>query len=377
MDSTHRNALLKSLAITIADYRLNEIAPITPAHVEKWLNQFEPTDQPVILTEMLSIMQRFYFSRAKAKDCLRNFLKIDVIGAHNSEPLRLLAHVDFLHLQHEISSQEALLQLVDEILNEDYNFSLDDCGTASVHTYIYIDDASYTGSRLRYDMTTGAGAPAWIVNTAPPNCKLFIYNIAFHTGAQKYAMSYINQAAQRKSIGVYKREARMIDTRRLPGSKVEFLWPDSVPNDPAVSSYMSRFYPVRAEKNWRNDIVLRGQGIPNQETLFPSPDARKIIEKAFLLKGSQIINVCRNPSLSMRPLGFEKIPSLGFGTFFVTYQNISNNCPLVLWWGNPTLPATHPLSVWYPLFPRRTNVQSQMAIRDIITEDNLLDDHPF
>ena len=57
----------------------------------------------------------------------------------------------------------------------------------------------------------------------------------------------------------------------------------------------------------------------------------------------------------MRPLGFMKLVSLGFGTFFVTYRNIANNCPLVLWWGDPDFPMTHPIGIWYPLFPRRRN----------------------
>jgi ATP-dependent DNA helicase RecQ len=37
----------------------------------------------------------------------------------------------------------------------------------------------------------------------------------------------------------------------------------------------------------------------------------------------------------------------------VTYRNCPNNAPLVLWYGNPSLPRSHPLSKWWPLFPRR------------------------
>jgi hypothetical protein len=40
-----RHELLESLANTLADYRQGEISPITPNHVEKWLNQFDPGDQ--------------------------------------------------------------------------------------------------------------------------------------------------------------------------------------------------------------------------------------------------------------------------------------------------------------------------------------------
>src|SRR5450755_4549701 len=76
--------------------------------------------------------------------------------------------------------------------------------------------------------------------------------------------------------------------------------------------------------------------------------------------------------LCPRVLGFMKLISLGFGTFFVTYRNISNNCPLVLWWGDPSYPSTHPLGKWYPLFPRRTNIS-----RAIITEEQIFNELPL
>jgi len=62
-----------------------------------------------------------------------------------------------------------------------------------------------------------------------------------------------------------------------------------------------------------------------------------------------------NPAPSMRPLGFEKLESLGFGSLFITYRNIANNCPLALWYGNPDYSPPHPLGLWYPLFPRRSS----------------------
>lgn len=34
------------------------------------------------------------------------------------------------------------------------------------------------------------------------------------------------------------------------------------------------------------------------------------------------------------PLGYNLTPSLGFGSFCATDLNISNTCPIVLWWGN-------------------------------------------
>jgi hypothetical protein len=70
-----RTRLLASVASIISDYRQGEIAPITPAHVERWLNQFERPAQMTILIEMESLLWRHYFSRARIKACFRKFWK--------------------------------------------------------------------------------------------------------------------------------------------------------------------------------------------------------------------------------------------------------------------------------------------------------------
>ena len=57
-------------------------------------------------------------------------------------------------------------------------------------------------------------------------------------------------------------------------------------------------------------------------------------------------------------MGYEFLESLGFGSVFITYRNIANNCPLALWWGDTSFPPSHPFSKWYPLFPRKVNESS-------------------
>ena len=158
-----RGILLQSLARTISDFRRNEIAPITPTHIERWLNQFEAADQFTILAEMNSLMKRFYFSRIRVKECLRKFLSDDVLTTNN--PKVLLPHVYFLNIQNKGNSQSALLTIVDEILHEDYGCSIAMSGTGNIETYIYIDDCIFTGNRIRYDLTPGADAPV----TRKPN----------------------------------------------------------------------------------------------------------------------------------------------------------------------------------------------------------------
>ncbi len=165
----------------------------------------------------------------------------------------------------------------------------------------------------------------------------------------------ILSAARGKGISIDRKYFMLIDNRRTANTDLAFLWPERIVDDQAVHSYTTELAAFFTEKGWSANDLFRPATIPGEETLFSSPQARKVVERAFLKKGIQLATAGRQRAESIRPLGFEKISSLGFGTFFVTYRNIANNCPLVLWWGDPNLPATHPLGKWYPLFPRSTN----------------------
>ena len=59
----------------------------------------------------------------------------------------------------------------------------------------------------------------------------------------------------------------------------------------------------------------------------------------------------------MKPMGYKHDISLGFGAFFATDYNISNNCPLAFWWGSTEKTGTV-LEQWYPLLPREVNVKT-------------------
>lgn len=368
MNSSHRIALLQSLTDTIADYRQGEIPAITPAHVEKWLNQFDASDQPIILSEIDAFMKRYYFSRTRVKECLRLFLKEKVIG--NKLPWAVLPHVHFLNVQREGSSQGAMLQIVNEILLEDYDYNIWS-DTRRAHTFVYIDDGLFTGNRLRYDLTEGIDTPAWIPKEGLSNCRLMIYTIVGHMFGINYALRYVSQMANKKGMIVNRDHALLIDNTRSQNSNVEFLWPEVISGDSYVDLYIANLRAALMQRSWPDHNLFRPKGVPFQERFFSSPKARSIVERAFLQKGARIVSASQRPAESVRPLGFEKIGSLGFGTFFVTYRNIANNCPLVLWWGDPDYPTTHPLGMWYPLFPRRTNSQSGLI------KDTMQDEQPF
>jgi hypothetical protein len=89
--------------------------------------------------------------------------------------------------------------------------------------------------------------------------------------------------------------------------------------------------------------------------IFSCEENRKILENEFLNKGSMLLSD-DSFNKGIYPLGFSSYPSLGFGALCAFEFNISNTCPIVLWWGN--LQEGHnSLDKWYPLLPRRINTE--------------------
>lgn len=341
-----REVLLRSIASTIADFRSGEIPAISAPHVDRWVRQFDQADQLTILSEMHSILLRYYFTRAKAKAALRRFAQDVLVGASGSS--QILTKTHFLRLQPTVSSQGALLTLMDEILQEDFGHSVAACGQSSPESYVYIDDAIYTGNRLRCDMENGDDTPAWIRKQAPRASKLIVFTLASHARGFSYASSNVRYAAYPKAVDVAFYTALDIDDTYGLTSKAECLWPETWTGDPSVDAYVGSVSAKCIANGWTTNNLFRPTGVPSTEALFSSPAARRTVERAFLRAGCQLRALYAGPKLEMRPLGYEKLESLGFGTPFVTYQNIANNCPVVLWWSFD----------WYPLFPRRTNVRT-------------------
>lgn len=337
-----RETILRSVAAIIADYRQGEIPPPDAAHVGRWLAQFDPEDQPVLLSELDLLLQRLYLSRARCKEFLRAFLERLIDGR---DPEQALRHVQFLNLQTRGSSQHAMLELLEEVLREEYCFEAAGRTVEEPHTFLYLDDAIYTGNRLRYDLTAAAGrAEGGWLETAPPGSGLIIYTLATHLDGWSYAWSHIEREALRRDVQVTAFHGLALDNAKVPGGLVQCLWPERRVGDPFVEEYVRRLTAARGGEPW---FLFREPDTPPIETLFSSPSGRGIVERAFLRAGAFLHLNCAT-ARHQRPLGYEVLESLGFGSLFVTYRNIANNCPLALWWSRDP-------DVWYPLFPRRVN----------------------
>ena len=121
----------------------------------------------------------------------------------------------------------------------------------------------------------------------------------------------------------------MLEFKNLQRNPEEYdcFWPREVAEDDFVNNFVDIVRENAEEKGW-NPRLFRPKTIPPQENLFSSIQNREIIEKAFLEKGAYLCSLPKNRQHSMRPMGYEYLESLGFGSVFITYRNISNNCPL-------------------------------------------------
>lgn len=335
--------LIQSILETVKDYKMPTGMKMSFEHVDKWISQFDLNEQNLILEELNQILKKFYFSKSKVKEYLKSILSNNEI--FGEDVAKNLKKTNFLNIQTQGNSQKELLKIVDEILQEEYEIDIKECYGSDL--YFYIDDCVFTGNKFRYDIVP------WINNNNfKQGAKLITYHIALHKMGWKYAYKYINNAAKLKNLKVECWRRILINNEKKYNSDIETLWPLKV-NDCDVINYYNRIKEICEDRGWDSHL-FRSPFIHINEVLFSSSQARKIIETAFIKVGARLVMSSQNPSQSMRPLGFQKLESLGFGSFFITYRNIANNCPLALWYGDPSYPNNHPFGMWYPLFPRNT-----------------------
>lgn len=204
---------------------------------------------------------------------------------------------------------------------------------------IYIDDVIFSGLRVGNDLEQ------WIINDAPPIANIYVVVLAAHTSGGWLLSNRLKQAVQTsgKRIDITYWRGADIENRKSYKHNSGVLWPATIPIDPLVQTYMAipQKYPFEPRP-------AGGSLGP-----FSSENGRQLLEREFFLQGLKIRALCANPKDIMRPLGFSPF-GIGFGSMIVTYRNCPNNCPLALWWGDPTADPGHPFSRWYPLFPRKT-----------------------
>ena len=344
MTPANREALLASIATTIADYRSGEISPPTPEHVEKWVSQFDHEEQGAILEETDLVLRSTYLNKDRARGVLTRFLSNpEIVG---SDPVTMLAQVKFLDIQRKGNSQKDLLNLATEVLQSKYGLTVDDCGGTPT-SYIYVDDCLFSGSTVFYDLEK------WLP-TATPDSRLHLIFFARYSRGLNYYRKKLGPVVAPHKVSVSYWSCYRFLNEPWVTKSFDCLWPIEFSGDDFVDEYV-RSLRDQAKGSRYEPRIFRPPGTPTEERTFSSPAARAVVERAFMRAGSRIASFAKEAKIEMRPLGYDKLASLGFGALFVTYRNIANNCPLTLWWGDPDAPPTETLGKWYPLFPRKAN----------------------
>lgn len=211
---------------------------------------------------------------------------------------------------------------------------------------MYIDECMFSGNRVFRDIEN------WIEN-AETNTVLHIVFFAIYSSQYKYRFDQLQNLCSEKNITVKVWRAREY-SNNIWHDVFECCWPSNNINyDESVYNFIDELNEQRTEKQKENIPLLRDSTKVLKNDLFTSTENRTIVEKAFLEKGVQIYNLIQNPHPSIKPMGYDYTPTLGFGAMFITYRNTPNNCPIVMWWGDRS--KQYPINQWHPLFPRKVN----------------------
>ncbi|MCH8476181.1 MAG: hypothetical protein LAT55_13250 [Opitutales bacterium] len=314
-----RDDLLASIAATTADYREADGEAPTPERVERWINQFDAAVQLPILHEMDHVLKQTYFSRDGTRKFLAELFQTEKLVGE--DPCSFWNGVKFLDIQGGGASQKEMLALFSKVLEKQCGFEAADCGETP-HAFVYLDDAIFTGNRVRRDLET------WIAEQAPAEAKVHIITIALHSGGHYYADGKIKVAARAagKSIDLTWWRAIKLEDRRAHTTTSDVLRPVAIPDDEGVKAYVAA---MRWPPNLRTAGHVGGNGI------FSSDVGRQLLETELLKAGVRIREMCPHLNQYQRPLGNMILDTLGFGSLIVTFRNCPNNAPLALWAGDP------------------------------------------
>jgi len=263
----------------------------------------------------------------------------------------------FVDIQKIGQSQKQLIQMLRSRLDEQYQLELNVQITEEKRNYVYIDDGLYTGSRARKDL------PELIYKISPGSTLDVFYLVAGSNGLA-YTVDKIAPTAEHHGIMVSLHRMKNIENirkvnRQYVGDSYKetyapfqlCLWPDKkFQKIQSISDYEKYLQSIDPQNIIR---LYRETPWNNDSGIFSSVYNRNIVECEFLSKGIEIISSISSPK-GKYPLGYSLWPSFGFGSFCASDLNISNTCPLVLWWGNIEKQGNI-LDDWYPLLPRRIN----------------------
>lgn len=300
-------------------------------HILKWATQFGD-DAEFILTELLHFLPNVYVSREKAISILKKQLEFLKEKYRYSSMDEFIKNAYFIDVQKEEKSQKEILVLVKEILQKEYGIDYDSLiQISSKKHYIYFDDILATGNTIFKNLKS-----IFDFNLSDFTNRDKTINICLfccHTlGCEKTLLrlkcEYGDTICKVSSCGLC---YYLVENRMNPSEKLNCAYP--------IDTRSSKI--IEYIKNLNTDYsksppTFRLEDLPSKETFFSSKENRNKFEKIILDKGLELLQKVKkeNPDSRKRPLGdtVKSYKTLGTGTLFFTWRNISNTCPIVFWW---------------------------------------------
>lgn len=318
-------------------------------HVDTWIKQFPKEEREIILTETDNLLSRNYFKKSKIKKFFEEIWATQEIMGTN--PMMFINQVQFLDIQTKGRSQKRLVKLLEDYYFKTKGALINKSNHANIKKYIYLDDCMYTGLTLIKDISN------WIESKSPNfDTQLDIILLGVYNGNLNYVTEQLEKkcAGRRISVTLHWMYEYNNDFKyQMPPYDV--LWPQYMDDDEYVNAYVKGMEEQKVSTG-KGGIGFRNAYIGVEESeLFTSTQNRVIFEKALLKKGAYICSLPQKANKRMKPMGYSHGISLGFGAFFATCYNISNNCPLAFWWGDLWSASSETLGKWYPLLPREVN----------------------
>lgn len=322
VDEMQKDIMEKELAEMIKGFRQNSVEiVINQGHVHKWISQFNPYTQHIILQETLHILKEWYFGKDKIDIFLTEtieYLRLENENSIDEDPLK---GIYFLDIQESGKSQSQLIEMLKYHVNEKYKCSIRTGNMENEKYYVYLDDGLFTGSRLRKDIKR-------CLDMIPEGARIdVIYMIACRSGLD-FSRNELKKVCKTKNIEINIHRWREICNNKTitrQGNVVSYesvqecLWPSTkLAKLQEVSAYVGKLEELNGK---RVHYCFRNARYGYTEGIFSDLVSRDIVEEEFLKKGIAIMeNIQEHKGLY--PLGYNLTPSFGFGSFCATDLNI-------------------------------------------------------
>lgn len=329
---------MDGLIDVIADYR---VVDVDARHVARWLSQFDESHHDTVLSELTETLSRTYFSRRRIERACRRLASRSLDPER--DPARFWAEVPVLDLGVPGHSQELLRDLLGRAVF-DLHGSTVTADPRRGGEFVLFDDFLLSGSCAIETLRD------WIGDPEIRQRRVHLVFLALHTRGQSRAHAELTRAATAAGKRIeftWRHELRIEDH---PGSAMTDVFRGPVGLAPEAAELLPEGHrPAAADRP-----AARSGGGPEFS----------LLETEFLRAGFEIMSKVDQRREYMRPLGYQGIGSLGFGTPVASYRSCPNHAPLALWFGDTRAGGRPPWNHWYPLLPRPLKRQSH-ELRDL------------